>query len=236
MRSTEPIPWVYSDNGGLLAWVWTTPHFVVRIIGNRVPGDDDGALFVRQHHWEIADRMAMHADVPKVIVEGNTRTFAEAEILVREHVGKAYPGLADYAAYIGSAAACYELETGEVLDVAHLVGSRVTLRVRIGTDSYRALTGEFQVAGYWWRITTTEGVFEVLPAHVVHVAPLPSAGASSAWPQREGTHSGVGRIYAENPRPGCTGRAGYAPNSVDHAGAPRCPVHESEIRDHLIGL
>lgn len=234
MRSAQPIPWVYSDEGNLLAWVWTTRHFVARIVGTRVPGHGTGELFVRQHHWELADRVKMHDGVPRVIVEGDTRSFAEAEHFLREHVGKAYSESGEYATYAGEAATCFELCDGEVIDVDHLIGGRVTLRVQTGPGSQKALTGEFELAGYWWRITTPDGTFEVLPAHVLHVTHLPHSGATATWARREDTHIGVGRFHSGNPGPGCTGRSGFTPDTVDHAGAPRCPVHESGIRDHLL--
>lgn len=234
MRMGQPIPWSYSDKGNLLAWVWSTDHFVARIVGNRVPGTSAGELFVRTHHWELADRVTMHGGVPRVIVEGDVRHFVEAEDLLREHVGKAYAAVGDYVAFAGDAANRFELSDGTVIDVGHLVGSRVIVRVHTGPDSYKALTGEFELAGYWWQVTTAEGTFEVLPAHVLHVAPLSNLGATAAWAHQNASHRGVGRFYTGNPGPGCTGRAGFAPDTVDHVGAPRCPVHESEVRDHLL--
>ena len=49
------------------------------------------------------------------------------------------------------------------------------------------------------------------------------------------TYSGIGRIYREDPRAGCTGRPGFAAGTVDHAGAPRCPLHEEGLPEHLLG-
>ena len=125
-------------------------------------------------------------------------------------------------------------DLGEMVDVSDYVGCPVTVRVLTESNLERVISGDFDVVGYRWRLATRDSIFEILPAHVVHIGLSAQSAHRSPITRFDESYTGIGRIYARNPSPGCTGRPGFRPHSVDHAGAPKCPVHESEMPDHLI--
>ena len=92
--TVEPIPWTFTDAPGVLQWTWLTEHFVARITGSEVdePAAGDRRL-VRTYAWELGDLVRPQQGLPRLIVEGASAEFADAEARVREHVGKAYDPL-----------------------------------------------------------------------------------------------------------------------------------------------
>ena len=51
---------------------------------------------------------------------------------------------------------------------------------------------------------------------------------------RNDSYSGIGRIYREEPSRAAPGSPGFTMGTVDHAGAPRCPIHEIGVPEHLL--
>jgi hypothetical protein len=230
----EPIPWSYTDAPGLLLWSWVTEHFAARIVGAEVTEPTVEHRLVRTYSWEIGDLIRPQQGMPRVLVEGSSPTFEEAERHIREHTGKLYdPGLG-YRRYSGSLAFSYTLTTGVQVDVSEYIGSRCGVTVLMPDGSERTVSGEFQVSGYTWTLTTADQVLEIRPEHVVRIGNRSEVADRAVEITRNSSYSGFGRIYREEPRMGCTGRPGFTVGTVDHAGAPRCPIHEVGLPDRLL--
>ena len=114
------------------------------------------------------------------------------------------------------------------------IGTRCAVTVLMPDRTERTVTGDFDVSSYKWRLTSTEATLEIIPEHVVRITNRSAAAERATAITRNDSYSGIGRIYREEPRPGCTGKAGFMLGTVDHAGAPRCPIHEVGVPDHLL--
>jgi hypothetical protein len=172
--------------------------------------------------------------VPRLLIEGNATTFEEAEALVREHVGKGYDPRLGYRRFAGSLAFTFTLSSGDRVDVSEYIGTRCAVTVLMPDRSERTVSGDFDVSSYKWRLTSPEEVLEILPEHVVRITNRSAAAERATAITRNDSYSGIGRIYREEPKPGCTGKAGFMMGTVDHAGSPRCPIHEVGVPDHLL--
>lgn len=232
----EPIPWTYTDESGVLMWTWLTEHFVARITGTEVPGDDaTGARrVVRSYHWDLSDLMRTNQGLPRLLIDGNATTFDEAEALIREHVGKCYESRLGYRRFAGPLAFTYTLATGERIDVSKFLGSRCTVTVLMADRSERTVSGDFEVHHYRWRLASPDQVLEIVPEHVLRITNRSAVAERAEAIVYSDTYFGVGRLYREEVRPGCTGRPGFTVGTVDHAGAPRCPLHEAGVPEHLL--
>lgn len=250
----EPIPWSYTDMPGVLLWSWVTDHFVARIAGLEVdaregqrddtagvdaPGVGGGGEAldrrrIRSYTWDVSDLMRTHQGLPRLLVDGTSSSFDEAERLVREHVGKLYDARLGYRAFSGSLAYLFTLSTGERIDVRPFMGTRCTVTVLMPDRSERVVTGDFDVRHYHWQVSTAQEILDIVPEHVLAISNRSDAAERASVITRNSSYSGIGRIYLEDPRPGCTGRAGFSLGTVDHAGAVRCPLHEEGLPEHLL--
>lgn len=232
----EPVPWTFTDSPGILLWTWITDHFVARIIGTEVANDDDpeGRRIIRSYGWNLSDKIRMNQGLPRLLIEGNATSFEEAEALVREHVGKCYDPRLGYRRFAGPLAFTFTLSTGDRVDVTEYIGTRCAVTVLMPDRSERTVSGMFDVSSYRWRLTSPEEVFEILPEHVVRITNRSEAAERATAITRNDSYSGIGRIYREEPKPGCTGKPGFMMGTVDHAGAARCPIHEIGVPDHLL--
>jgi len=232
----DPIPWSYTDLPGVLQWTWVSEHFVASIRGQEFVGDavEEGRRHVRTYHWELSDTIHRQQGLPRLLVEGGATTFEEAESRIREHVGKAYDRSLGYLRFAGPWAYTFTLATGEVVDVREFIGTRTTARVLMADRSERTVSGDFSVHHYEFCFSTPSTVSNVVPEHVLRLSNRSEAAERASELTRLRTYTGVGRIYREEVRSGCTGRPGFDVGTVDHAGAPRCPLHEEGLPEHLL--
>lgn len=234
----EEIPWQFTDQVGVLQWAWVTEHFIARIVGQEVIGADlteaQGQRLVRSYRWEIGDLMQRNQGMPRILVEGTAREFPEAEQAVREHVGKAYDPRLGYRRYSGAATFTFTLATGERLDVHPFIGTRCQISVLLPGGAVQVVSGEFDVRAYYWIVKSRDGEFEVVPEHVQSITNRSEVADRAAEITRSETYAGVGRIYREEYRSGCTGRPGFEYGTVDHGGSDVCPLHERGIPPHLL--
>jgi hypothetical protein len=232
----EPIPWTFTDSPGILLWTWVTEHFAARITGAEVDNEEDpnGRRIIRSYQWDVSDLMRTNQGLPRLLVEGTSGTFEDAEAMVREHVGKLYDPRLGYRRFAGSLAFTFILSTGESVDVGEYIGTRCSVTVLMPDRSERTVTGDLDVAHYKWRLSTPEQVLEIIPEHVVRITNRSEIAERATAITRNDSYSGIGRLYNEEPRRGCTGRPGFTMGTVDHAGAPRCPIHEAGLPDHLL--
>ncbi len=232
-RDAAAIPWQYTDSPGLLQWAWVTDHLAARIVGETASGPG-GSRIIRHYHWEVSDRIRLQQEMPRLLLDGNAGSFDEAEALVREHVAKCYDPKLGYRRYAGSLAFTFELSTGVREDISAMIGREVMVTVLHADGSSRTLRGDLDVRGYRWVLTSAQETLEVIPEHVVSISDRSEQAQRAADITRPSSYSGIGRIYREEARPGCTGRPGFMAATVDHAGASRCPLHEVGLPDHLL--
>lgn len=232
----EPIPWAFTDSPGVLLWTWLTEHFVARVTGTEVDNDDDpdGRRLIRAYRWDVSDLMRTNQGLPRLLIEGTCGSFEEAEAQVREHVGKLYDPRLGYRRYSGALAFTFTLSTGERIDVSEYVGTKCAVTVLMPDRTERTVTGDLDVQHYKWRLSTPEQVLEILPEHVLRITNRSEIAERATAVTRTDTYSGIGRIYREEPRRGCTGKPGFTVGTVDHAGSPRCPIHEAGLPEHML--
>lgn len=232
----EPVPWTFTDSPGILLWTWITDHFVARITGTEVDNDEDvaGRRIIRSYGWDLSDKIRTTQGLPRLLIEGNATSFEEAETLIREHVGKCYDPRLGYRRFAGSLTFTFTLSTGECIDVTEYIGTRCAVTVLMPDRTERTVSGTFDVSSYRWRLTSSEEAFDILPEHVVRITNRSEAAERATAITRNDSYSGIGRIYREEPKPGCTGKPGFMMGTVDHAGAARCPIHEIGVPDHLL--
>jgi hypothetical protein len=232
----EAVPWTFTDAPGVLLWTWVAEHFVARITGTEVHNDDDpgGRRIIRAYAWDVSDLIRTNQGLPRLLVDGTAESFDVAETLVREHVGKLYDPRLGYRKFAGSLAFTFTLATGERLDIAEYVGTTCAVTVLMPDRSERTVSGDLDVSNYRWRLTTTEQVLEITPEHVLRISNRSAAAERATAITRNESYSGIGRLYREEPRGGCTGKPGFTVGTVDHAGAPSCPIHESGLPEHLL--
>ncbi len=227
------IPWTYSDSPGVLMWTWVTDHFVATIRGAQVAVELDESTgaerVVRSYSWELSDLMRRQQGLPRLLIEGACADFAEAEQFVREHVGKAYDPRLGYATYAGPLATTFTIADGRRIDVGDLIGVPCTVTVLVAGGARESVAGDLSVHHYRWRLRSGDDIFEITPEHVVEVRHRSRAADKAAEISRSATYAGVGRIHRAEWKPGCTGSPGFDASTVDHAGAPRCPLHEVDI-------
>lgn len=232
------IPWVYSDSPGILMWTWVTDHFVATIRGAQVAVDPEMAdgvdRVIRSYTWELADLMRRQQGLPRLLIEGTCSDFAQAELLVREHVGKAYDVRLGYASFAGPLATTFTIADGRRVDVGDLIGLSCTVTVVVAGGAQQSVSGDLSVHHYRWRLRQGDEIFEITPEHVVEIRHRSRAADKAAALAVSPTYAGVGRIHRDEWRRGCTGSPGFDAGTVDHAGAPRCPLHEVDIDVDLL--
>jgi hypothetical protein len=228
-----PIPWVFTDSPGLLQWAWVTEHLAARIVAQSATAADSQRV-IRHYHWELSDRMRLHQGMPRMLIDGDAGSFETAEEQIREHAAKCYDPRLGYRRFAGSLAFTFELSTGQRQDVSTMIGREVTVTVLSSNGSTRTLRGDFDVRGYRWILASSGQSFEVVPEHVVSISDRSIHAHQAAEITRPPSYSGIGRIHREEVRAGCTGRPGFMAGTVDHAGSPRCPLHEVGLPDHLL--
>ncbi len=237
-EALEPVPWIYSDTPGILMWTWLTEHFIAKITGAEVHGSDHegtaGQRTIRSYSWELADLMRTHQDMPRVLIEGMAASFEDADALIREHVGKCYDVRLGYGRFAGTLANTFILATGETLDTTPLLGTRCTITVLLPGGGSQQVQGDLSLEHYKWRVRDGDQILEITPEHVSSVVNKSEAASRAAKVVHLDTYSGIARIYRDERKTGCTGTPGFMVGTVDHAGAPRCPVHEVSLPDDLI--
>ncbi len=216
-------------------WNWVTAHFAARIQGREVKdAKNPGLRNVLAYHWELLDLIRTHQGVPRQLVEGTNSSFDEAERSIREHVGKCYDPRLGYLPFAGKYAHQFTLATGEQIDVTPLLGTRCSVTVLLADGTSRTVAGDFAVDHYRWRLDTPSERLIIVPEHVSRITNRSEVAELAARVVRHNSYSGIGRMYREEPRPGCSGRPGFTVGTVDHAGAAQCPIHESSLEQDAL--
>ena len=233
--AAAPIPWVYSDSPGVLMWTWLTDHFIATISGAEVIDAElagEGAAeiverVIRSYHWDLSDLMRTNQGIPRSLIEGTSARFDDAELFVREHVGKCYDPRLGYQPFAGCLSNTFVLTGGDAVDVTPLLGTRCTVTVLQRDGRQEVVMGDLSLLHYKWRLRNGNEMLEITPEHVVSIVNRSGAAQLAAALDDVGTNTAIGRIYAAERSRGCTGTPGFVVGTVDHAGAPKCPIHEA---------
>jgi len=213
-------------------WSWLTEHFVARITGAEVLGAEERTI--RSYAWDVSDLMQRSQDLPRLLIEGMSGRFEEAEIQVREHVGKCYDSRLGYHRFAGAIAHTFILASGQTVDVTPLIGSRCTVKVLLPSGEREVVVGDLSVHHYKWRLRDAGQFYEITPEHVMEVSNRSNAAERASEVVYPQTYSGIGRIYRDERSRGCTGAPGFMVGTVDHGGSPRCPIHEGTLPEDLL--
>jgi hypothetical protein len=211
--SLAPIPWQYHGSDGLQMWLWQTPHFVAKI-GTEAAG----------FYWTVGDLVAANGGRPRPLSDGRTSDYAAAERQLRETIGKSYPPALGYRSYAGSLATTFRILGGQFMDFGVFEGQHCVVSVALPDGTERGYSGYVKVVHYEVEVTQINGgAVRIMPTHISRV--LRGSGGATAPLADQWT--GSGRIYTGSVLAGCTGRPGFLPGTIDHAGLGSCKIHEN---------
>lgn len=199
------IPWSHESGEIGAVWKWETPHFEVVVNGN-----------VRSCYYRISDKSEGGL---KAFADGQAGTFEDAELLIRETIGKAYPPDLGYAAFAGYLATTFVTATGKKVDFAQFVDRAVDLTVLQPDGERKIYSGVLQISHYNVELHTDKIHLKIFPSYIEKV----ETKVEQSLRQREGRI--YGRVYRGRIEPGCNGKPGLADDTIEHHGLP-CPLHE----------
>jgi len=190
-------------------WIWDTEVFNVRVLGD-----------VRSCYYVITDKIS-DPDRHQTLADGQTASFHQAENRIREIIGKAYTEEHGYRKYAGYLATTFTIADGQRVDFGPYEGEQVTVEVFTSKDTTTAITGELRIEHHYLSILKGSTNINIRPTHVKCLTLL-----NSIKQERVCRFEKInGRTYRATWEHGCTGEAGFLPNTVDHRGLV-CPVHE----------
>lgn len=209
--SLPPIPWSHETSDFGSVWVWETPHFVVTVNGD-----------ARSCYYQIADKSANPGQPPAPLSDGRAATFEQAEQLIRETIGKSYKPTLGYGQYAGPLATTFTIGTGQTVDLGPYANQEVDVTT-IGTNgndvTYR---GTAKISHYELLLNTGSVTIRISPTYIRGISLLGRQTKQIA------TTRPVNRTVQGRVEPGCTGRPGFMPGTVEHTGLI-CRIHEEQI-------
>lgn len=206
--SLPAIPWDFDKSDIGSHWIWDTPHFVVVVNGDS-----------RSFYYQISDKSANPSGPPQFLADGQAATFEQAERLIRGTIGKAYKPSFGYQHFAGPLATTFPLGTGQQADLGGFIGQNVevvTLNQDGTEQTYKGIAG---VSHYDFVLQMDTVSVRISPTYILSIKVVGSRGGPLAKAPST-TRTFNGRVV-----PGCTGKPGFLPNTVEHVGAI-CPVHE----------
>ncbi len=209
--SLPAIPWTHETSDFGSVWIWETSSFLVTVNGD-----------MRSFYWTLADKNEEPNKPPKPFSDGQAVSFEQAEQTIRETIGKAYPPALGYQMYAGPLAFTFTISTGEKVDFTRFIGRRVKVVVATRDGDDVTYEGKAHVEHYDVVLVNGSEAFYISPSFIVSIHMDGNAGAVSRQPLPL-THTG--RIIQGKMSPGCTGKQGFLPGTVEHYGIV-CPVHE----------
>jgi hypothetical protein len=209
--SLPPIPWSHqiSEFGAL--WKWDTKHFVVTVNGD-----------VRSCYFQIADKVSNPAGEPRPFQDGRAATFEQAELLIREVIGKAYKPALGYSQYAGALATTFRLANGQDVDLGPYTGHTTVATILSPDGSTTDYAGVARIEHYEL-VLAGEQTYRISPSHITA---LRISGRTANAPVA--SKAKANRTVAGTVTLGCTGKAGFLPNTIEHTGRI-CPIHEEGV-------
>lgn len=206
LTALPPIPWSHTLTEIGSIWHWDTAHFIVTVTG------DDRSFF-----YKISDKSS---GIERPFTDGRARSFEQAEMLVRETIGKAYPPGLGYQLYAGYLATTFRLGNGTDFDFGPWIGQEVTITAIDADGSDRSFTGHVSINHYDVILDISDRTLKISPTRILRVE-----GTAYTAPVSPASAPRAGRTYPGTMEPGCTGSPGFMPGMVDHFGIT-CPIHE----------
>jgi hypothetical protein len=204
----RPIPWQHQGDEMTTLWLWETEHFTVTITGN-----------INSVYFRINDK-----STNQMFFDGQARAFEEAEMVIRETIGKAYHPSLGYTPYAGSLMTTFVLADGDKKDLGRFVDRAVLVKVLNANGSQEEYKGVAKIVNYYLELHTEKVHIKILPSHIIDITPVLEVEGIDAEYERIS-----GRIFKGNHIAGCTGSPGFMPNTIEHNGIP-CPIHERKSR------
>jgi hypothetical protein len=210
VQGAAAIPWAHEASEFGSVWRWDTPHFVVTVNGD-----------ARSCYFQIADKVADPYGPPKPLTDGQSRTFEEAEKLIRGAIGKAYPPALGYGLYAGPWGTTFTIGTGEQVDLGVYANREVTVTVMNPDGTDTDYTGTGRVEHYHFILTLGAQSLRISPSYIGRIRLAGSLSPLTITPT--GNRTVRGTI-----EPGCTGRPGFISGTVEHTGLT-CSIHEERL-------
>jgi hypothetical protein len=186
-------------------WRWETQNFVVIVNGNE-----------RSCYYIISSKSKTGETKP--FADGTTSTFEQAELLIRETIGKAYKPILGYQHFAGPLATTFTIGNGDKVDLGEYSGHEVEVTVMNPDGTLSTYVGIASIRHYDFVITSQSLDTLISPTYIKTIE---FAGRVNpvAVPSR------LDLIMAGQVELGCTGNEGFIPGTVEHYGIA-CPVHE----------
>jgi hypothetical protein len=188
------IPWSHESSDFGSVWQWETTHFIVVVNGNE-----------RSCYFQISDKMSSPAGSPKPIADGQAATFQDAELQIRETIGKAYPAKLGYQRIAGPLATSFVIATGNKIDLGEYAGQNVVVTIANRDGSESQYSGIANVLHYHMYLKQGEQSLKISPSHILNikVGTLRGGAASSNPAPQLGTPAAtpVTRPLLPPPRP-----------------------------------
>lgn len=149
----KPVPWLYTENGIYKNWVWDTPHFQVKIIGE---GDQasGGAVFT----WQILEKDGKGGTF--IFETSTSRSFRESELEIVEIIAKSWDKKLGYDDYAGELATTFQIAGDKRINVESFVGHNVSVFV---SEYPEPLSGVFGLKNYNFILKQAGGHVKVVP-------------------------------------------------------------------------
>ena len=213
-----PIPWAHSVSDFGSVWKWDTTAFEITVNGNE-----------RSVYYQIADKSANPGQPARPFADGTAATFEAAERLIRETIGKAYPPELGFLKFAGPYATTFQLGNGQRVDLGPFEGQRVKVTVAARDAEDQVYRGVAKVKHYDLILTDGDNAVRISPSFIVDIT-IDGARPGMQRPAAgQATVGAGGRTTQGRVEPGCNGRSGFMPGTVEHSGKP-CPVHEESGR------
>jgi hypothetical protein len=218
------IPWSHERSDFGSVWRWETPHFVITVNGND-----------RSCYYTIADKIKT-PDSPKPIADGQAATFEQAERLIRETIGKAYPAKLGYQRIAGPLATTFTIGTGARVDLGPYAGHDVVVTVANGNDGDSTYAGLATVLHYHLYITQDGKNIKVAPSHIlairrgalkpgeVKTTPATAPATSTAKPAPTAVPTAVPTVVPASVAPAQTPKATPPGAATPNGTGPRRPT------------
>lgn len=215
----EGIPWRLGEDPNISLWIWETDYFTAKIQTDS---------YRKSFSWTIID---ISQGMEQSLADGFHPSFRASEEAVREVIGKSYPKKLGFSKYAGHFATTFKIFTGENIDFGPLESTSVIIMVRVpdkkkGGIKEQRIQGMLHVVNYHVEVSPENGAtIRIPPSRIVSVKK--EFGGFAKAKDDDSLTRGL-RIFPGKMRPGCTGKPGMFPDTVDHpTKAPHCPIHEN---------
>lgn len=212
-QKTLPIPWQLSDHGDYVMYFWPTLHFEATI-------QTDGT---KNFFWNIDDISQGEA---RPFMSGHNSSLKDAEKEIKGFIGKSYEAKDGYKQYAGKEATTFTIFDGTEVDFGPLESKKIIVVVKLDAVNQRKLSGILHISHYDLHITPEYGNAQSIPPN--HIVSIQSeyGGTDLTAGQNKRNNTTI-RTYEGVWKNGCSGKAGFMENTVEHSPNDAwCPIHD----------